>query len=60
MSLQNLLLAGNARLGGALPASQQGALPLLAQLRISDCNFSGPLPATWGTDETSMRQLTVL
>jgi hypothetical protein len=58
-SLQNLYLTDN-ELSGTLPPSQPGAMRALEQLRISDCSFTGLLPDTWGRDENSMRQLTVL
>lgn len=58
-TLQNLFLANNP-LGGALPESQSGSLTSLIQLNLDDCDIAGPLPLSWGQDETSMRQLSVL
>lgn len=57
--LRNLFLSGNP-LGGALTATQPGALRELAQLRLSNCSLEGPLPLSWGRDDTSMRHLNVL
>ncbi len=57
--LRNLFLSGNP-LGGTLPETQPGALRDLSQLRLSNCSLEGPLPGSWGRDETSMRHLNVL
>ncbi|KAG7667074.1 putative serine/threonine-protein kinase [Nannochloris sp. 'desiccata'] len=57
--LINMFLSGNP-IGGTLPASQPGSLRALTQLRINECGIAGPLPESWGTDETSMRRLSVL
>jgi hypothetical protein len=58
-SLQNLFLSSNP-IGGTLPESQPGSLRSLTQLRINNCGITGPLPESWGRDETSMRRLNVL
>jgi hypothetical protein len=57
--LSNMFLSENP-IGGALPVSQPGSLKSLTQLRINRCGISGPLPRSWGRDETSMRRLSVL
>lgn len=57
--LINMFLSGNP-IGGTLPASQPGSLRALTQLRINECGIAGSLPESWGTDETSMRRLSVL
>lgn len=57
--LKNLFLTNNP-LGGVLPESQPGAMPVLIQLDLSNCNLAGPLPKSWGRDETSMRQTQIL
>ena len=58
-ALKNLFLTNNP-LGGVLPESQPGAMPLLTQLDLSNCNLTGALPSSWGRDETSMRQTQIL
>lgn len=58
-ALKNIFLTNNP-LGGVLPESQPGAMPLLTQLDLSNCNLTGPLPSSWGRDETSMRQAQIL
>ena len=57
--LQNMFLSNNP-IGGTLPDAQSGSLRSLNQLRINNCTIGGPLPKTWGRDETSMRRLSVL
>jgi len=57
--LSNMFLSENP-IGGTLPASQTGSLRALTQLRINGCEMSGPLPRSWGKDETSMPRLSVL
>ena len=39
---------------------QAGAMPSLLQLRADSNALTGTLPANWGSEETSMRELGVL
>lgn len=59
MVLKQLTLSDNPHLGGTLPlawGNHSEALPALQDVNVSNCNFSGALPA-WGPGLQKLRVL---